>query len=78
MKNKLMDLNNHLFVQLETLSDPDLKGEELEREIKRSDAVNGVADRIVANARLSLEAHKVINNGHVKSVPAMIGIQPDE
>lgn len=34
-RNKLTDLNNHLFEQLERLNDGDLEGEELEKEIKK-------------------------------------------
>lgn len=41
MKNTLVDLNNHLFAELERLSDEDLTGEELEAEISRSKALTG-------------------------------------
>lgn len=58
MKNKLSDLNNHLFAQLERLSDETIKGEELADEIERSKAVTSVSKEIVANARLVLDAHK--------------------
>lgn len=33
MKNTLGDLNNHLFAELERLSDEDLKGDELVEEM---------------------------------------------
>lgn len=57
-KNTLNDLNNHLFAQLERLSDEDLKGEELQEELNRSKAVSDVAKNIVSNGNLILQAHK--------------------
>lgn len=58
MRNTLNDLNNHLFAQLERLSDEDLKGEELQEELNRSKAVSDVAKNIVSNGNLILQAHK--------------------
>lgn len=58
MKNKLGDLHNHLFAQLERLSDESLKGEDLTEELKRSKAVTSVAKEIVNNGRLALDAER--------------------
>lgn len=44
MRNKLTDLNNHLFEQLERLNDDELSEEELEKEIKRSKAMEGIIE----------------------------------
>jgi hypothetical protein len=52
MKNKLTDLQNHLFEMIETLNNTDLKGEKLDQEIKRSLAVNELAKTAVANGAL--------------------------
>lgn len=57
-KNKLTDLNDHLFAEMERLSDEDLSQEELEKEIKRSKAVADVAEKIISNAQLALQAEK--------------------
>lgn len=58
MRNTLGDLNNHLFAQLERLSDEDIKGEALEEEINRARAVTTVATQIISNGSLVLQAQK--------------------
>ena len=57
-KNKLTDLNDHLFEQLERLNDEELSEEELDREIKRSKAVANIARNIIDNADVVLQAEK--------------------
>lgn len=59
MKNKLTDLNNHLFAQLERLSEEGMDAEKLELEVKRSEAMVSVADQITSNADLQLKAAKL-------------------
>jgi hypothetical protein len=56
MKNKLSDLNNHLFAQLERLSDEDLTDEQLVVEYSRTKAMTDVAKTIINNAELVLKA----------------------
>lgn len=58
MKNSLSDLNNHLFAQMERLSDESLKGDELQEEISRAKAVTGISTQIISNARLVLDAEE--------------------
>lgn len=59
MKNRLSDLNNHLFAQLERLADENLSPEQLEQEVKRSGAIVSVADTITSNAEMQLRAAKL-------------------
>ena len=58
MRNTLGDLNNHLFAQLERLTDEDMKGEALKTELMRAEAVTSVAQQIIANASIVLKAKK--------------------
>ncbi|MEG1497651.1 MAG: hypothetical protein RR385_09800 [Clostridiales bacterium] len=62
MQNKLSDLNNRLFAQLERLDDEELAGEELKSEIERAKAVTGVASQIIANGNLVLKAAIAVEN----------------
>lgn len=73
MKNKLSDLNNHLFAQLERLGDESLKPEQLKTEIERGKAITGVAQQIIANGRLVLDAQVAVNENQIKSMPKMLG-----
>jgi len=50
MKNGLIDLNNHLFAQIERLSDGELSADQLNREIDRTKAICHVSTQIINNA----------------------------
>lgn len=76
MKNTLTDLNNYLFEQIERLNDDELDDEQLEKEIKRSEAVQKVARTIIENGQLALSAKKHMDEyGQGQSVELpMLGI----
>jgi hypothetical protein len=59
MKNSLCDLNDHLFDCLEGLMNDELTPEQLEKEIRRAQAVNDVAKTIIQNGRTQIEAMKL-------------------
>lgn len=58
MKNNLSDLNNYLFEEIERLSDDSLDELEMDRQIKRSDAVVKIAKTIINNGSLALSMKK--------------------
>lgn len=80
MKNSLCDLNNHLFAALERLNDEDLKGDDLNAEVSRSQAVVGVAGAILHNADTQLRAVKLLNESGrlaVDNMPStLLGVTP--
>jgi hypothetical protein len=62
MKNTLADLNNHLFAQLERLSDEDLTPAQIDSEAKRGTVIVAVADQIIRNASLKIQAAKILSD----------------
>lgn len=77
MKNRLTDLNDLLFAQLERLTDESLSGEALAQEISRTTSVVQVADRIVDTAALQLQGAKLIaehGGGMLKALPATMAL----
>ncbi|WKJ88790.1 hypothetical protein QZJ86_12230 [Methylomonas montana] len=75
MKNKLTDLNDHLFAQLERLGDESLEGEKLKAEIERGKAITGVASQIIANGRLVLDAEVAKSDHQLKFTPKALAAE---
>lgn len=76
MKNRLTDLNDALFAQLERLTDESLTADQMADEVQRTQSVVHLADRIVDTARLQLEGAKFLHaNGTPearKALPATL------
>lgn len=75
MKNKLSDLNNHLFAALERLGAEDMTPDQIESEVKRAEAIVSVADQITENSKVQLSAAKLFAEygGQVLAHLPMIG-----
>ncbi len=76
MKNTMADLNNYLFESIERINDDNLSSEELEKEIRRSEAVNKIAKTIIDNGSLALNAKKHLDDygsGETVEIP-LLGI----
>jgi len=80
MKNKITDLNDHLFAELERLGDEELAGDDLQSEITRAKAIADVSGKIIDNAKLALEATKLqVEYGSRQkiSLPEMLEMKSD-
>lgn len=70
-RNKLSDLNDHLFAQLERLGDDNLTAEKISQEADRAEAIVALADRIVNNADLQLRAAKLFGEFGAQVLPML-------
>ena len=74
MKNKLVDLNDHLFTQLERLNEEGISEEDLNKEIKRGKVIASIAKEIINNGVLVLGVAKASAEGYLHGIrkPAML------
>jgi len=75
MKNSLEDLNNHLFMQLERLSNEDLTAEQLLHELDRTKGLTVMSREIMSNAKLVLDGAKAVSDGLMPTAPAVFGLE---
>ena len=79
MKNKLTDLNNHLFMALERLNDEGLTSEQLEQEAMRAKAMVDVSAQITTISAQQLKAVELCakhGDRHGASLRMMISQEP--
>ncbi|WP_256663378.1 hypothetical protein [Klebsiella grimontii] len=67
---------NHQFAMLETVTDPNIKGDLLQEELSRAKAVvEIVVGVMVGTYRVALDAQKAIYDGTAGNVPKIMGIE---
>lgn len=65
MNNNLSALNEKLFEQLDRVSDPELKGEDFEKEIERSKTMCLISKNIIDSAKVTVDAFKLLGKGEL-------------
>lgn len=80
-QNKLTDLNNHLFAELERLGDEELTGDKLKEELGRAKGVATISSQIIKNANTMLSAARFFDdhmNDDIKVGQYLIGDGSEE
>lgn len=67
-RNKLTDLNDHLFLALERLNDDELPAEKIKSESERAKAIVALSKEIINNAKTTIEAIKLITSDEVSKL----------
>ena len=77
----MTDLNNYLFEQLERLNDDGLTEDQLERELRKTDATTKIAEKIIANGELAFKTMKHMDdygyNVKDRHMPKMLAAEGD-
>lgn len=77
--NSLVDLNAILFNQIQKIQNEDATDEELEREIKKSEAITKLSSQVLSSANIALQAQKQFDEygtGRTVDIP-LLGISND-
>lgn len=74
MKNNLSDLNNYLFSTLEVLEDDEITDKQLEKELKKAQAICSVSSQILKVASVQVSAIKTAEQCGLlnKEMPALL------
>lgn len=75
-RNKLSDLNDHLFAQIEKLADDDIAASD--EDIKKAQVIAKLADQVVKTHKLVLDAARTsmnMTNEERKRLPPSFGIE---
>ena len=83
MKNTLLDLNNYLFEQIERLNDDELTDDQLDRELKKTDSIVKISEKIIENGELAFKTMKHMDEygygiNKDRHVPAMLDMKGDK
>lgn len=78
--NSLADLNAILFDQIQKIQNDDATDEELEKEIKKSEAITKLSSQVLSSANIALQAQKQFDEygtGRTVDIP-LLGISNDD
>ena len=78
--NSLADLNAILFSQIQKIQNEDATDEELEKEIKKSEAITKLSSQVLSSANIALQAQKQFDEygtGRTVDIP-LLGISNDD
>ncbi len=70
-KNRLGDLDNHLFAQLERLGDETLTADQIKDETARAEAIVKLAEQITENARTKIAAARLFADHGAAILPML-------
>jgi hypothetical protein len=78
-RNKITDLNDHLFAALERLNDEEIKGEQLTEEIERAKAIATIGAKVIETMKVQTEMFStLIENGYHPVVPDQFKMLTDK
>lgn len=81
-RNKIADLKNHLFAQLERLNDESITPEEMKAEIEKAGAMEGISKQIIESEKLQIDTanlmFKFLEAGYKKAEIPLLENSPSE
>jgi len=72
MENTAVDLHNHLFAQLDRVTNTSLKGAELIEEMRRADTVCKISAQIISNQNMVINAHRMAEDCGLTELPNIL------